>query len=252
MSSVLNLRPTREGQIFQFKNGDKFKVVAYNTSKNVIVELKDKSTLNVYWRGIVQNLVSNPLELRKDGMTYRGNGHSTGFEINTKNIYDLWDNMSHRCFSTRYKEKYPTYNDYCLDGGWFNFQNFAEWCLSQQQYIRANTCLDKDLLVKDNKLYSSDTCCFIPNEINLALLTGTGARGNFFIGVRKDKKKFNAQISKFNTRINLGNFESEEKAFTAYKQSKEHYFKELAEKYKNTISEKAYNALITREITIDD
>ena len=54
---------------------------------------------------------------------------------------------------------------------WYNFQNFAEWC-ETQKFLNAKDVkgksyqLDKDILVKGNKIYSPDTCCFVPPEIN--------------------------------------------------------------------------------------
>ena len=50
----------------------------------------------------------------------------------------------------------------------------------------------------------------------------------------------------------LGFFKTEIEAFNAYKQAKEKYLKELAEKWKSQIDERAYNALMNYEVHIDD
>jgi hypothetical protein len=57
--------------------------------------------------------------------------------------------------------------------------------------------LDKDLKVFDNKVYSVDTCIFVPNRVNSILLTCSSARGEYPIGVCWDKqnKKFKSQCA---------------------------------------------------------
>ena len=43
--------------------------------------------------------------------------------------------------------------------------------------------LDKDLLVKGNKVYNESTCVFLPKEINSVLTKSTASRGDYLIGV---------------------------------------------------------------------
>ena len=50
----------------------------------------------------------------------------------------------------------------------------------------------------------------------------------------------------------LGSFNSEIEAFNAYKTSKGSYIKELAEKYKHQIDERAYQVLLDYQVEIDD
>lgn len=49
-----------------------------------------------------------------------------------------------------------------------------------------------------------------------------------------------------------GSYGSVEEAFSAYKVAKERYLKELAEKWKGKIDDRAYEALINYEVDIDD
>lgn len=42
---------------------------------------------------------------------------------------------------------------------WLTFSNFKRW-MEQQDY--EGKALDKDLLVSQNKTYSSETCVFVP------------------------------------------------------------------------------------------
>ena len=95
--------------------------------------------------------------------------------------------------------------------------------------------MDKDIVFKGNKLYSEDTCVFVPREINNLFTTRVRFRGEFPIGVHYStgKGKFVAQISKnCDKRIHLGLFDTPEEAYLAYKKEKECYIKEVAEKWK--------------------
>ena len=50
----------------------------------------------------------------------------------------------------------------------------------------------------------------------------------------------------------LGCFKTEIEAFNAYKQAKESFIKEQANKWKGKIDPRAYNALMSYEVSIDD
>ena len=54
------------------------------------------------------------------------------------------------------------------------------------------------------------------------------------------------------TQEHLGYFNTELEAFKAYKQAKESFVKEQAEKWKSQIDPRAYNALMNYEVNIDD
>ncbi|MGD4514716.1 hypothetical protein QT738_22630, partial [Xanthomonas citri pv. citri] len=50
----------------------------------------------------------------------------------------------------------------------------------------------------------------------------------------------------------LGLFKTEIEAFNAYKKAKESFIKEQAEKWKDKIDDRAYEALMNYEVNIDD
>lgn len=50
----------------------------------------------------------------------------------------------------------------------------------------------------------------------------------------------------------LGNYATAEEAFYAYKEAKESYIKEVANKWKDQIDPKVYNALMNWEVEITD
>jgi hypothetical protein len=50
---------------------------------------------------------------------------------------------------------------------WHNFQNFAEWfCKNYCDASMDKWQLDKDIIVPGNRVYSPETCCFVPNAVN--------------------------------------------------------------------------------------
>ncbi|BBI90487.1 HNH endonuclease [Tenacibaculum phage PTm1] len=116
--------------------------------------------------------------------------------------------------------------------------------------------LDKDLLVKNNKIYSKDTCVFIPNDVNVLITNRRNFRGCLPIGVTtsKNRNKYRSQINIYGKRIGLGYFDTPFDAFNAYKEAKENHIKDIANKYKNEpwMLDKLYNALMTYEVEITD
>ena len=114
--------------------------------------------------------------------------------------------------------------------------------------------IDKDLLIKNNKVYSEDGCVFIPHSLNTLLVKSNSIRGEHLIGVCYNKKlnKYQANIKKYSKLIYVGLFDTELDAFDAYKVEKEIYVKELAQKYQNDIDERSYVALLNYKVDIND
>ena len=164
--------------------------------------------------------------------------------------FQLWKNMLKRCYSEVSFKKSPSYEQ-CLTSETFNhYQQFKTWCNSQLGFDQEGWELDKDILVKGNKIYSEDTCCFVPKEINLLLVKHDKGRGDYLLGVdyHKNRKQFRARCSD----KHLGWFNTELEAFHAYKQAKEAYIKEVANKWKDQIDPKVYEALMKYEVEITD
>ena len=162
--------------------------------------------------------------------------------------FQLWKNMLKRCYSEVSFKKSPSYEQ-CLTSETFNdYQQFKTWCNSQLGFGNTGWELDKDILVKGNKIYSEDTCCFVPKEINLLLVKHDKGRGDYLLGVdyHKNRKQFRARCSD----KHLGWFNTEIEAFNAYKQAKEDYIKEVAEKWKDQIDPRVYEALMSYEVEI--
>ena len=163
--------------------------------------------------------------------------------------------MLTRCYSDTYQKKQPTYEGCEVSENFKSYEYFYEWCNSQVEFDVKGFDLDKDLLIKGNKVYSENTCIFIPREINTLLVKRKASRGKYLIGVYwdKTKKAFKAQVRKNKGKSErLGSFKTELEAFEAYKQAKEYFIKEQASNWKDQIDERAYNALMNYTVEIAD
>ena len=199
--------------------------------------------------------IFNPYAPSVAGVGYLGVG---GYSC-TKNVhaYNLWNSLLKRV----YDGKRESYSNVRVCKSWHNFQNFASWCESQPFFNTKddngkNYHLDKDILSpKDSKVYSPETCCFVPQEINKLVMQRDKSRGKYPVGVYYSKKdnRYTAQYSvgKSTARF-IGNFMTPEDAFQAYKEAKELFIIEKSEEWRGRIEDRVYLALLDYNITVND
>ena len=244
------------GRVFKSKSSGDFKILKYNDAYNVEIQfLKTGFEMTVELGSIRNGYVKDPYVPSVYGVGVSGTKYpSHEGDRNTKE-YMLWADMLRRCYSDKYQKKYPTYEGCEVSDNFKSYEYFYEWCQNQIGFGNEGWHLDKDLLIKGNKVYSEDSCIFIPAEVNSLLIKRTALRGNHLIGVSWSKKSraFKAQVNKNKgKREHLGYFNTEIEAFNAYKQAKESFVKEQAEKYKSQIDPRAYNALMNYQVEITD
>ena len=168
--------------------------------------------------------------------------------------YYLWQDMLRRCFSEMLKQKKPTYKDVTCSKEWLSMTSFIEDVSQMKGFGLSGWELDKDILQKGNKLYSKDTCCFVPSEVNNLLIKRDNFRGEYPVGVCFDKYagKFKAQLAINGKVKSLGRFTTAEEAFQAYKLAKEVQIKVVAQKWKHLLDNRVFQALMSYEVAIDD
>lgn len=169
--------------------------------------------------------------------------------------YKTWFNMIRRCYDSKKKEQVKGVYDSCsVCKEWLLFSNFKKWFDNPENGHQEDYQLDKDILVKGNKIYSPETCCFVPREINTIFTKADKIRGNLYIGVGTYKDKYTARLSRYGKDVWLGYFNTEYDAFIAYKKAKENYIKEVAKSYHETgrISSKVYVAMINYTVEETD
>jgi len=168
--------------------------------------------------------------------------------------YDLWHDMLKRCFSEKFKQKYPTYEGVTCSKDWLSMTKFIEDVSQMRGYGLKGLELDKDILQKGSKLYSKDTCCFVPHEVNNLLIKSDKARGEYPVGVCFHKRagKFRASIRINGKQKDLGYFTTPEEAFQVYKLAKEAQIKVVAQQWQHLLDEKVFQALLDYEVNIND
>lgn len=184
-----------------------------------------------------------------------GVGFTSG--LNTRNkIYNTWMHMLERSYCPKYKSKKPTYLECTSSENFKSFLFFKEWSEQQYGFNLKNWELDKDILIPGNKLYSENTCCFVPREINSLFLNDSTRNTPYPLGVSfaKDRGKYEAYLQKQGQKRpqRLGSFRTVQEAALKYKTEKEKYIKEVAEFWKEKIDPKVYTALINRKIHNDN
>lgn len=253
------------GKIYKTTHSGDVLVVGYGGANKVLVRFKDTgherfTTLDELRKGCVVDRTKP----KGENLWCLGDGkYKTRVSGVLTREFNIWKGVTRRCLLKSQKILQPTYEDVTVCDEWLNFQNFAEWCNQQNGFHSLtdsgeNFQLDKDILVKGNKIYSPDTCCFVPREINNLFTLRKRCRGELPLGVRKfyvkSKQGFRYTIS-FNIpeKTKSGKtFDTPEEAFYCYKNAKESYIKSLAEKWKGRIEPKVYTALLCYEIDIND
>ena len=238
-----------EGLIFSTNNSGNCVVVNYTNYDDVTVKFVETGYET---KTRMDNLKLGKVKDYLHPSIYGKGILGEGFKQSDSQSYSfqLWKNMLKRCYSEASFKKSPSYEQ-CLTSETFNhYQQFKTWCNQQLGFGNTGWELDKDILVKGNKVYSEDTCCFVPKEINLLLVKHDKGRGNYSLGVdyHKSRKQFRARCSD----KHLGWFNTEIEAFLAYKEAKEAYIKEVANKWKDQIDPRVYDALIKYKVEIID
>lgn len=86
-----------------------------------------------------------------------------------RRAYDLWCNMLKRAY---HKTQARFYSDVVVDVRWHSFKNFwnsLEDLPGYEEWVVSPGCmeLDKDKLSQGSRVYSKDTCCFLPHSENM-------------------------------------------------------------------------------------
>ena len=241
-------------------------------SEMIIIEYRKENDIDVYfpeydWTfkgakyiNFKNGNIKCPYERRYFGIGYLGEGKYKVSENGKRTrVYRTWYHMLERCYSEKYHEKEPAYIGYKVCEEWHNFQNFAKWYKENYYEIEGERMhLDKDILIKGNKVYSSETCIFVPHRINVLFTKRQNDRGESVIGTTPFQGKYKVQCCLINPKTgeskikHLGYYETQEKGFGVYKYYKEKNIKEVADYYKIQIPQKLYNAMYNYEVEIND
>jgi hypothetical protein len=237
-------------------------IIEHNNYNNIVVEFQDKwkSKVHTTYGHFLDGRVKNPYYPSVLGIGMVGIKYP--FKSNTKVIeYNIWKNMLNRCFNKKYKEKQPTYENCTICDEWLIYENFYDWLHSQENFDKwtnkdSKFALDKDILVKGNKIYSPETCCLVPKNVNSLFTKREVGRGCLPIGVGENGHRFKAACNNPYTGKyeSLGTYDTPKEAFLVYKKYKENLIKQIAkEEYDNgNINKKCYESMMNYTVEITD
>lgn len=247
----------RNGEIGMSNQGLKMKIIKYNTCEDIDIEFENNYVAkNRQYSDFLKGTIRNPYYPTVYDTGYFGEGEYSSKVNNKQTIhYTTWKNVFIRCFDKNELQKHPAYKDCTVCKEWCNFQNFAQW-FDNNYYIIENEQmhLDKDILIKGNKIYSPEFCIFVPQRINKLFIKSDSKRGKYPNGIflQKDCNKIRAELKKDGRKKYLGLYNNIEEAFEKYKTEKEKYIKEIADEYKDKIPQKLYDAMYKYEVEITD
>lgn len=248
----------RVGLTYFNNKGELMTIVEYNSSSDIYIQFIDdhKAIIHTTFTNFKNGEIINPYRPSYYNKGYIGEGFKPS---RGEKSMVCWRNMLKRSYNENYKYLHSTYNNCEVCDEWLNFQNFHIWYNENFYNFRDQTmCLDKDILYKNNKMYSPETTIFVPQFINKLFTKRTNDRGKYPIGVYKSDNCFIASCSFYDLNIGrteakkLGTFDNPIDAFYCYKVAKENYIKTVAMNIRNEIPEALFNAMMCYEVDIED
>ncbi len=173
---------------------------------------------------------------------------------NKQKKYDTYNNMYQRCYCAAVHFYKPNYRGCSICDEWLNDpQSFYEWMDSNFYEIllpgEPSVELDHDILVKGNKVYSPDTCLFVPKSINSAFAGSYSTkRDGLPMGVKRLRSgKYKPMIPGFTEA-----FDTIIEAWLPYKDYREMKIQELINNYIGHIPDRVIDAVLAYPIEITD
>ena len=240
------------GTQFETKFNGTCTLIKYVNAKEVYVMFEDGTVVKVKSGNLLSGEVSNPNQPSVFGV---GINDATDIICYSDKRYTLWHSIIRRAYSEVYHKSKPTYKEVEVCDRWKRFSNFSEDIVKLPFYEKCVTDgyeLDKDILGGNLKVYSKETCCFVPREINA------------FFGKKKIKNglptgvTFNKRLRKYVACLgtdvgessHLGVFNTVDEAKVCYDFNKKIELSRIANKWKGKIADNVYDALMKWEIGV--
>lgn len=219
----------RLGETRLNNQGCLMKIIKYNKSSDIIVEFQDnrKTKINSRYKDFIKGSIKNPYYPTIYGVGMIGIKYSAKVNGKICKEYYTWKNMLYKCYGEKYNNRYSTHNNIVVCDEWLCFENFYEWIHEQSNvnnFLSGNNwLLNRNIIDKHNNIYSPETCCLIPQNVN-----------RLFV-----KQNLNMEYAT-------------ELALQKYKEYKENQIKKMAEiEFSNgNISEQCYKAMLNYEVEV--
>lgn len=231
--------------------GHRMEIVEYRGSKDITIRWECGNTQTTTYNYFKNGSIRYPLHRGFLGKGYLGFGKYVagkprdGQVVVPKYVTDCWRSMLHRVYNKDYlgETKNAGYLDTVICEDWLNFQNFAEWSLSQigcggKDEKGVYFQLDKDILGGCEKCYSPQICVFVPKEINIFF--SKKSVGEYGRGVKAVRKKgviqgYSSTVSEFGRDVYLGFYPTPKEAQMVHDIAKKNIALKLADKWEGLI-----------------
>lgn len=150
------------------------KIIEYNSSSDIVVEFQNeyKWKTKTTWCHFINGQVDNAYYPTLHGVGIIGDKYPITINQKATKEYCTWSSMLDRCCCP---DRYPAYKDVSCCKEWFLYDNFCEWLHNQENFDvwkdMPLSALDKDILIKGNKIYSPETCCLVPIYVNALFIS---------------------------------------------------------------------------------
>lgn len=252
------LKDERLGLTRYNNQGSLMKIIEYKDNKNMVIQFQDEHKYQCVssWSNFIKGKIKNPYHPTVCGVGIIGDKYPYSTDGKNNKEYITWHDMLRRCFNEKTKEKQPNYKDVTCCKEWLCFENFYEWIHKQENFNKwlngERWQIDKDILIKGNKIYSPETCCLVPFHVN-NLFKASSNKSELPIGVYyndKNNKKYYARCRHpyiTSKHIFLGSYWTILEASDAYKTYKKNLIKEIAqdEYDKGNITRQCYEAMMS-------
>lgn len=247
-----------KNSIWKTNEGYNVKVLNYIDKYNVVIQFEDGFIMTVSLAALRAGSIKNPFKPNKHGAYFGYGDYTKRYHIK---IYTTWSNIFKRLDVENQinNSRNNVYKNVSICEEWYNYQNFAQWydiyisSLNPDLYDEYQ--IDKDILQweLEYKIYSPQTCCLVPKQINLAfsnLYRDRIKEPDLPMGVHKNSNKYSINISIGGSSPYIGNFDTASEAFEQYKYHKEKYLHDIAKYYLsiNAIHKDIYDAICRIEI----
>lgn len=235
------------GDIIESNNYGLFEIIEFKPPKEVTIKfLNTQHVVSVFKGNAKHGSVRDPYARNYYGVGYIGDEVKYYRGLRS---YDVWKHMMERCYWELASKKFPSYIGCTVCEEWQCYKVFKLWYESQPN--NDNGELDKDLLIRGNKIYSPYTCTLVPYEVNIGLQTRRVNSGDYPVGVyyKKANRNYIAQLALGNgVQKHLGSFDTPTAAASVYKRAKEAQVRGFAAKYVDRLTPPAIAALLEWEL----
>ena len=147
------------------------RIIEYNSATDILIEFDGEynGRLKTWYTNFQNGTIKNLFAPSVYEMGIIGNEYPVSINSKITKEYNAWYSMLKRCFDEKYKNKYPAYKYVTCCEDFLYYSKFYEWLHNQPNFnkwiIEENWNVDKDILIKGNKIYSQETCCLVSNEV---------------------------------------------------------------------------------------